>query len=230
MKKTNTKAPAYLLFILSLGYIMAVLDTTGVVLAVPHIETAMRVSLEQSIWIINAYTLALGSLLLLSGNLTTKYGAKRILLIGMTIFTLSSFGCSFSPNIETLIILRFIQGFGASLFMPSSLALLFISYPDSTKRARMLGIWTAIISVATGTGSFIGGLIINYFGWRGIFLVNIPFGILTVISILLLVKNNIANLKTRIDIFSNIFLVTTIGSLVIYLVEGNQYGYSNSNL
>ncbi len=194
MKKTNTKAPAYLLFILSLGYIMAVLDTTGVVLAVPHIETAMSVSLEQSIWIINAYTLALGSLLLLSGNLTTKYGAKRILLIGMTIFTLSSFGCSFSPNIETLIILRFIQGFGASLFMPSSLALLFISYPDSTKRARMLGIWTAIISVATGTGSFIGGLIINYFGWRGIFLVNIPFGILTVISILLLVKNNIANL------------------------------------
>ena len=221
MKKTNTKAPAYLLFILSLGYIMAVLDTTGVVLAVPHIETAMSVSLEQSIWIINAYTLALGSLLLLSGNLTTKYGAKRILLFGMTIFTLASFGCSFSPNIETLIILRFVQGFGASLFMPSSLALLFISYPDSTKRARMLGIWTAIISVATGTGSFIGGLIINYFGWRGI---------LTVISILLLVKNNIANPKTRIDIFSNIFLVATIGSLVIYLVEGNQYGYSNLNL
>ena len=230
MKKTNTKAPAYLLFILSLGYIMAVLDTTGVVLAVPHIETAMSVSLEQSIWIINAYTLALGSLLLLSGNLTTKYGAKRILLFGMTIFTLASFGCSFSLNIETLIILRFVQGFGASLFMPSSLALLFISYPDSTKRARMLGIWTAIISVATGTGSFIGGLIINYFGWRGIFLINIPLGILTVISILLLVKNNIANPKTRIDIFSNIFLVATIGSLIIYLVEGNQYGYSNLNL
>ena len=77
---------------------------------------------------------------------------------------------------------------------------------------------------------FIGGLIINYFGWRGIFLINIPLGILTVISILLLVKNNIANPKTRIDIFSNIFLVATIGSLVIYLVEGNQYGYSNLNL
>ena len=230
MKKTNTITPVYLLFILSLGYIMAVLDTTGVVLAVPHIETDMRVSLGQSIWIINAYTLALGSLLLLSGNLTTKYGAKRILLIGMTLFTLASLGCSFSPNIETLIILRFIQGFGASLFMPSSLALLFVSYPDSAKRARMLGIWTAIISVATGTGSFIGGIIINYFGWRGIFLINIPLGILTVISILVLVKNNIANAKTKIDIFSNLFLVATIGSLVIYLVEGNQYGYSNSNL
>ena len=89
MKKTNTITPVYLLFILSLGYIMAVLDTTGVVLAVPHIETDMRVSLGQSIWIINAYTLALGSLLLLSGNLTTKYGAKRILLIGMTLFTLA---------------------------------------------------------------------------------------------------------------------------------------------
>ena len=230
MKITNTITPVYLLFILSLGYIMAVLDTTGVVLAVPHIETDMSVSLGQSIWIINAYTLALGSLLLLSGNLTTKYGAKRILLIGMTLFTLASLGCSFSPDIEILIFLRFIQGFGASLFMPSSLALLFISYPNSAKRARMLGIWTAIISVATGTGSFIGGIIINYFGWRGIFLINIPLGILTAISILVLVENNFANPKTKIDIFSNIFLVGTIGSLIIYLVEGNQYGYSNSIL
>ena len=198
MKKTNTITPVYLLFILSLGYIMAVLDTTGVVLAVPHIETDMRVSLGQSIWIINAYTLALGSLLLLSGNLTTKYGAKRILLIGMTLFTLASLGCSFSPDIETLIFLRFIQGFGASLFMPSSLALLFISYPDSAKRARMLGIWTAIISVATGTGSFIGGIIINYFGWRGIFLINIPLGVLTAISILVLVKKILLILRQKL--------------------------------
>ena len=82
----------------------------------------------------------------------------------------------------------------------------------------MLGIWTAIISVATGTGSFIGGIIINYFGWRGIFLINIPLGILTAISILVLVENNFANPKTKIDIFSNIFLVGTIGSLIIYLV------------
>ena len=81
MKKNKYKSATIYFFILSLGYIMAVLDTTGVVLAVPHIETAMSVSLEQSIWIINAYTLALGSLLLLSGNLTTKYGAKRIFII-----------------------------------------------------------------------------------------------------------------------------------------------------
>lgn len=230
MKKTNSRTPVYLLFILSLGYIMAVLDTTGVVLAVPHIEKAMSVSLEQSIWIINAYTLALGSLLLLAGNLTTKYGAKRILLAGMAIFTLSSIGCSFSPTIESLIALRFVQGLGAALFMPSSLALLFLSYPDATKRARMLGIWTAIISVATGTGSFIGGMIINFFGWRGIFLINIPFGILTILSIFFLVKKNIAQPKTKIDFFSNILLVATIGSLVIYLVEGNQYGYQKLNL
>ena len=230
MQKTNSRTPVYLLFILSLGYIMAVLDTTGVVLAVPHIEKAMSVSLEQSIWIINAYTLALGSLLLLAGNLTTKYGAKRILLAGMAIFTLSSIGCSFSPTIESLIALRFVQGLGAALFMPSSLALLFLSYPDATKRARMLGIWTAIISVATGTGSFIGGMIINFFGWRGIFLINIPFGILAILSIFFLVKKNIAQPKTKIDFFSNILLVATIGSLVIYLVEGNQYGYQKLNL
>ena len=169
MKKTNTKARAYLLFILSLGYIMAVPDTNRSGSCCSHIETAMSVSLEQSIWIINAYTLTLGSLLLLSGNLTTKYGDKRILLFGMTIFTLASFGCSFSPNIETLIILRFVQGFGASLFMPSSLALLFISYPDSTKRARMLGIWTAIIC-CNRYWFFYWWTNYNYFWMEGYFL------------------------------------------------------------
>ncbi|MDR0300407.1 MAG: MFS transporter [Streptococcaceae bacterium] len=226
----NKTAPAYLLFVLSLGFIMAVLDTTGVVLAIPKIEQFLTVSLNESIWIINAYILALGTLLLLCGNLTSRYGAKRILITGMVIFTLASFGCSVSVNIEMLIVLRFIQGFGASLFMPSSLALLFASYPDAHKRARMLGIWTAIISVATGTGSFIGGTMIGLWGWRSIFLVNIPLGIITIISILILVKNNDANKTVKIDFISNLLLVLSLGSLIIYLVEGNQYGYGNMTL
>lgn len=224
MQQTK-KAPTYLLFVLSLGFIMAVLDTTGVVLAVPKIEKFLTVSLSQSVWIINAYILALGTLLLLAGNLATKYGAKRMLLIGMSLFALASLGCSLSSSITLLISLRFIQGFGAALFMPSSLTLLFMSYPDVEKRAQMLGIWTAIISVATGTGSFIGGTMISLFGWQSIFLVNVPLGIITIFSILVLVKTNVTNDRVKIDIISNILLVLTLASLIIYLVEGNQYGY-----
>jgi Arabinose efflux permease len=225
-KRTST----FLLVIFSLGFIMAVLDTTGVVLAIPQIEKYLNIPLSQSVWVANSYILALGALLLLSGNLTAKYGAKRILIIGMSIFSLASLSCSFAVNLEMLIISRFIQGFGASLFMPSSLALLFMSYPDADKRAKMLGIWTAIISVATGLGSFIGGTLINLFGWRSIFLVNIPLGLITVISVMMLIKSNVANPKVKIDVINNILLVMTIASLIIYLVEGNQQGYGKFNL
>lgn len=226
----NKKASAYLLFVLSLGYVMAVLDTTGVVLAIPHIKMDMQVSLEQSIWVINAYVLALGSMLLLSGMLTAKYGAKKILIFGMLIFTGASLGCALVNEILAMIVLRFMQGFGAALFMPSSLALLFLTYVDPIKRATMLGIWTAIISVATGTGSFIAGMMISYFGWRGIFLVNIPLGALTVLSLLILVDKNIADQQIKIDLLDNLLLVLSISCLVIYLVEGERYGYMDSIL
>ena len=182
MKKMENKiykkdTSLLLLIVLSFGFVMAVLDTTGVVLAVPEIKKFLIISLDDSIWIINSYILALGTFLLFAGSLSSKYGAKKILVIGMTLFVLSSFGCSISGNIKILIFCRFLQGVGASLFMPSSMSLLFMAYPDAEKRSKMLGIWTSIISVATGTGSFIGGTIIQYFGWKTIFLIRESYSI-----------------------------------------------------
>lgn len=216
-----------LLIVLSIGFVMAVLDTTGVVLAVPEIKNFMEVSLSNSIWIINAYILALGSLLLLAGNLATKFGAKRILVLGMSIFTLASVGCSLASNIFMLISLRLIQGFGAALFMPASLTLLFLAYPEAKKRAQMLGIWSAIISVATGAGSFIGGTMISFFGWKSIFLINVPLGILSIIFISILVEKTAVKSDVKIDVFDNLLLILTLGSAIIYLVEGNNFGYDN---
>ena len=198
-----------LLVILSLGFVMAVLDTTGVVLAVPEIKKFLVVSISNSIWIINAYTLALGTFLLLAGNLANKFGARRMLVTGMSLFVLASLGCSFAGNINLLILLRFIQGLGASLFMPASMAILYQAFSTSGKLPKMLGIWTTIISVATGTGSFIGGTLIQYFGWRA--------------------HDQPIN-HSKIDVISNLLLILTISSLVIFLVEGNQFGYDSGRI
>ncbi|RIM34604.1 MFS transporter, partial [Staphylococcus caprae] len=221
----SNRTSNYLIVILSLGYVMAVLDTTGVVLALPHIENNLNIDLNNSIWIINIYILALGSFLLLSGSLTNKYGSKLILIIGMVLFTLASLGCMISINFEMLTFFRFLQGIGATLFMPSSLALIYIIFPNKEKRASMLGIWTTIISVATGTGSFIGGTIVNLLGWRGIFLINIPLGIVTLFSVMSLINKNIKSTKTKIDLVGHLLLIISISSLVIFLIEGNRFGY-----
>lgn len=219
-----------LLIVLSFGFIMAVLDTTGVVLAVPEIKKFLVISLDDSIWIINSYILALGTFLLFAGSLSSKYGAKKILVTGMALFVLSSLGCSISGKINFLILCRFFQGLGASLFMPSSMSLLFMAYPDAKKRSKMLGIWTSIISVATGTGSFIGGTIIQYFGWKSIFLINIPMGIITILFIVISVKDDVKNPKIGIDFLSHFLLVMCIASIIIYLVEGNQYGFTDGKI
>lgn len=219
-----------LLVILSLGFVMAVLDTTGVVLAVPEIKKFLVVSISNSIWIINAYTLALGTFLLLAGNLANKFGARRMLVTGMSLFVLASLGCSFAGNINLLILLRFIQGLGTSLFMPASMAILYQAFSTSGKLPKMLGIWTTIISVATGTGSFIGGTLIQYFGWRSVFLINVPIGIVTVTYILMTVAHDQPINHSKIDVISNLLLVLTISSLVIFLVEGNQFGYDSGRI
>lgn len=226
-KKENS---LLLLIVLSFGFVMAVLDTTGVVLAVPEIKKILVISLNDSIWIINSYILALGTFLLLSGSLSAKYGAKKIMMAGMALFVISSFGCSIAADIKILIFCRFFQGLGAASFMPSSMSLLFMAYPDAEKRSKMLGIWTSIISVATGTGSFIGGTIIQYWGWRSIFLINIPMGVITILFIAINVKDDIKNSGIKIDILSHLLLVLTISSIIVFLVEGNQFGYTQGRI
>ena len=114
--------------------------------------------------------------------------------------------------------------------MPASMAILYQAFSTSGKLPKMLGIWTTIISVATGTGSFIGGTLIQYFGWRSVFLINVPIGIVTVTYILMTVAHDQPINHSKIDVISNLLLILTISSLVIFLVEGNQFGYDSGRI
>jgi len=224
MMKKHTKN-YMMLIMLSTGFIMAVLDTTGVALAIPNLEVYLQLSTLQSAWLINVYILGLGGTLLLSGNLSIKFGDKRLFLTGMFLFACASAVCGLSVCFPQLLFFRFLQGVGASLFMPSAMSLLFNAYGDAKIRAKVLGIWTAIISVATGIGSLVGGFFITSFGWRSIFFINVPLSMIAIVYIYMTSTNVVRVGRKSINYFDNILLTMSIGTVILYLTIGKQLGY-----
>src|SRR3954464_14967482 len=164
----------------SFGLSMALLDVTVVNVAVSAIQTGLQTGVRGLSWVIDGYTLAFGSLLLLAGGLGDRLGAKRMFIAGLAIFTLASAVCGAAPALATLVFARILQGVGAALFMPSSLAILRQAYPHTEERARAIGIWSALTAIAGASGPLLGGLLVDAFGWRSIFLLNVPVGAVAV--------------------------------------------------
>ena len=164
----------------SFGLSMALLDVTVVNVAVSAIQAGLGTGVRGLSWVIDGYTLAFASLLLLAGGLGDRLGAKRMFIAGLAIFTLASALCGVAPGLGTLVLARILQGAGAALFMPSSLAILRQAYPRAQDRARAIGIWSALTAVAAASGPVVGGLLVGAFGWRSIFLLNLPVGIVAV--------------------------------------------------
>ncbi|MGK5729596.1 MFS transporter [Streptomyces sp. URMC 124] len=170
--------PGLGIFTLALGFVMASLDVTIINVAGPSLRAGLGLSLSGLTWVVSGYVLAFAALLLLAGSLAGRYGARRTYLAGLALFTAASLLAALAPGAGVLIAGRILQGAGAALFMPSSLTLLLAAFPGGRERARVLGLWSAIVSVAAGLGPAVGGLLVGAFGWRSVFLVNLPLGLL----------------------------------------------------
>ncbi len=173
---TRDAAPKWTLVATSFGLGMALLDVTAGNVAVPSIQASLNTDLRGLSWVIDGYTLSFASLLLLSGGLADRLGAKRLFAAGLLLFTAASAACGLAPDARSLIAARVIQGMGAALFMPSSLSILGRAYPDPRRRAHAIGIWSSLTAVAGASGPLVGGLLVASLGWRSIFLLNLPFG------------------------------------------------------
>lgn len=226
---TRTISDIWILVSLAMGFIMATLDVTVVNVAVADIQEKLQISLSSTTWIVDGYMLFFASLLLAGGSLANRYGAKNIYLIGLTIFVIASVLCALAPTGTILIVARSTQGVGAALFMPSSLSLLAISYPDANKRAKMFGIWSAIVSISSGLGPFVGGVLVNTFGWRSIFLINIPIGIIGLLMAYFIVTSSPGK-KGNLNIFNHILGIITLAGLSFTLIEGPSLGWSSSSI
>lgn len=211
---------------LAIGFVMAMLDVTVVNVGLSSIEKSLATPLSMLVWIVDGYTLSFAAMLLVGGALADRYGAKNIYLLGLVLFVVASLLCGAAPNGNMLVAARLLQGLGAAFFMPSSLSLLTHVYEDDRVRARMLGVWSATVGGAAAVGPLVGGILIHSFGWRSVFLVNVPVGLL---GLFLAVKMIPAVEKhaRALTITSHFLGVLMLAALSFVLIQGPVYGWSS---
>ncbi len=207
-----------------LGSGIAFLDSTVVNVALEAISAEFDASLGGLQWTVESYLLTLGSLILLGGSLGDLYGRKRIFVYGLVLFTIASALCGLAPSVEFLIAARALQGVGAALLVPGSLAIIQTAFhPDD--RGRAIGAWSGLSGVSTAIGPFVGGWLIDSVSWRLVFYINIPLAIAAIAAALRHVPETRDADAKRPDIAGSLAAVVGLGGLIYALVEGPAVGF-----
>jgi len=160
--------------------LMIVLDMTVVNIALPHIQTSLHFSTASLSWVTNGYTLTSGGLLLLGGRAGDILGRRRMFIVGIVLFTLSSLAGGLSTTAGELLASRAVQGVGGALASPAVLALVVSAFPEGRERTRALGIYMGVITGGSSLGLVLGGMITEWFSWRWVLFINVPIGIAVV--------------------------------------------------
>jgi len=207
-----------------LGYFAIILDGSVLNVAVPAIRADFGGSLAGAQWVLNAYTLTLAALLLTAGALGDRVGLRRMFLSGVAVFTAASVACAAAPSIPVLIATRVVQGIGAAALLPATLALIPYLFRERVGQARAAVVWVGIGAGAVALGPLIGGLLIDAFGWRSVFLINLPIGIIS----LLLGRIAIAETPRRhraVDRFGQATAIMALVLVTAAVIRGGQSGW-----
>jgi len=208
---------------------MILLDNTIVNVALPSIQRELDVDPGNLIWVVNAYVLALASLIMVGGTLGDRYGRKRVFLVGLAIFTLMSAACALSPNESVLIAARAAQGVGAALVAPLSLSILADAYPPE-RRTAAIGIWAAAAGLGFGAGPVVGGILVELFSWSAVFWVNVPVGIVGLVLVITGVRESRNPDARRLDLPGAVLVASGLCVLTFAIVESEHFGWTSPTM
>lgn len=225
MKQTrSTQRPWIALAVLALGLFMTLLDLTIVNIAIPSILHDLKASLDQVLWVLNAYSLLYAVLLITSGRLGDIFGPRNLFMLGVVVFTVASALSGLAQDPTQLILARAGQGFGAALLAPQGLPIMTTIFPPQ-RRAGVFAIYGALAGAAVLAGPLVGGFITTNFGWRWIFYVNLPVGLATVLLAFLFVPDLRPGRPHRLD-FAGVALATVgLLGVIFGLIEGQRYNW-----
>ncbi len=215
-----------ILFATILASGMAFLDGTVINIAIPTIQTKLHASLGDIQWVINAYALILSALIMISGTLGDKFGRKRIFLYGIGIFTIFSFLGGISQNITQLVVFRALQGVGAAMMIPGSLSIINASFEEEV-RGNVIGLWSGFAGGVAALGPFLGGFLIQLFGWSSIFFINVPLGLLALFITVRYVPETKNHEFRSIDYAGTLSIFLGLLGLTYALIEQPSLGWQN---
>lgn len=218
------------LLAVGLSFVLANLDATVVNVATATIGKNLHTSVSDVGWVVNGYILTFAGFLLLAGDLAARFGARRVYLTGVAVFTLASVAAGLAPTGGLLITARLIQGAGAALFQPASLMLLNAAFPLPVVRTKMIGLWAAMGASAAGLGPVIGGVLVTWLSWRSIFWVNLPVGVVTVLLTVAALPHAKDAPDKPIKIVGHILVAVFLGGIAFVLMEGPALGWSSASV
>src|SRR4029453_12223543 len=208
---------------------MAFIDGTVVNVALPALQTNLNATAADVQWVIESYALLLSALLLIGGSLGDHYGRRRVFLLGVVIFAVASGLCGFVGNIHQLIATRALQGFGAALLVPGSLAIISNSFSEQ-ERGRAIGLWSGFSAITAAVGPGFGGWLIEHVSWRAVFFINLPFALVVILISLRHVAENTDRESSRIHWLGAIFAALGLSALRYGLIESSQVGLKDRSV
>ncbi|HEY2505630.1 MAG TPA: MFS transporter [Streptosporangiaceae bacterium] len=206
------------------------LDTTIVNVALPSIGRELHAGVSGLQWTIDAYSLVLASLLMLSGSTADRIGRRRTFQTGLAIFAAGSLACSLAPGLGWLIAFRMLQAIGGSMLNPVAMSIITNTFLEPRQRARAIGIWGGVVGLSMALGPLVGGLLVETVGWRGIFWVNVPIGIAAIVLTALFVPESRAPRSRRIDPVGQVLVIILLAGLVYALIEGPGSGWTSAKI
>ncbi|TDC81984.1 DHA2 family efflux MFS transporter permease subunit [Actinomadura sp. 7K507] len=204
---------------------MTLLDLTIVNIAIPSMLDQLDASLDQILWVVNAYILVLAVLLITAGRLGDLWGKKNLFIAGVALFTLSSLACGVAQDPTQLIAARAVQGLGAALLMPQTMSIIIAVFP-ADRRGAALGIWGAVAGVSTVAGPTIGGLLVTSLDWRWIFFVNLPVGALVLVMAVIVLPGHTRTVRHRFDLTGVLLASAALFCLTFALTEGQKHDWN----
>ena len=206
-----------------LGSSLPFIDATVVNIALPALQANLGANVTDVQWVIEGYALMLASLILVSGSLGDAYGRKRVFIIGVILFTVTSLWCGLARDIEELIIARTCQGIGGALIIPSSLAILSSSFSDD-ERGKAIGTWSSFTAMTAALGPLLGGWLIENYSWRLIFFINLPIAAIVLYSTTKISESRNEDQTQKLDWVGATLVTLGLGAIVYGLVESAQLG------